>query len=40
VKHNPEQPAALEKRAQPGRVRAVILAIVVHALFFALIIVG
>jgi len=40
VKHNPEQPAALEKRAQPGRVRAVILAIVVHVLFFGFIIVG
>jgi colicin import membrane protein len=40
VKRVPETPAALEKRAQPGRVRAVILAIVVHALFFGFIIVG
>ena len=36
----PEAPAALEKRAQPGRVRAVILAVVVHALFFGFIVVG
>jgi colicin import membrane protein len=34
------QPAALEKRAQPGKVRAVILALVVHGLFFALIVFG
>jgi colicin import membrane protein len=40
VKRNPEQPAALEKRAQPGRVRAVILAVVVHVLFFGFIVVG
>jgi colicin import membrane protein len=40
VKRPPEAPAALEKRAQPGRVRAVILALVVHALFFGFIIVG
>jgi colicin import membrane protein len=40
VKRATEQPAALEKRAQPGRVRAVILALVVHALFFGFIIVG
>ncbi len=33
-------PAALEKRAQPGQVRAVILAVVVHALFFGFIVVG
>ena len=40
MKRTPEQPAALEKRAQPGRVRAVILALIVHALFFGFIIVG
>jgi colicin import membrane protein len=40
VKRPPEPPAALEKRAQPGGVRAVILALVVHALFFGFIIVG
>jgi colicin import membrane protein len=40
VKREREEPAALEKRAQPGRVRAVILALVVHALFFGFIIVG
>jgi colicin import membrane protein len=40
VKRQAEQPAALEKRAQPGRVRAVILALVVHVLFFGFIIVG
>jgi colicin import membrane protein len=40
VKRPPEPPAALEKRAQPGRVRAVILAVVVHALFFGFIIMG
>ena len=40
MKRPPEPPAALEKRAQPGRVRAVILAIIVHALFFGFIIVG
>jgi colicin import membrane protein len=40
VKRPAEAPAALEKRAQPGQVRAVILAIIVHALFFGFIIVG
>ena len=40
MKRQPEQPAALEKRAQPGKVRAVILAVVVHALFFGFIVVG
>ena len=40
MKRRPEEPAALEKRAQPGRVRAIILAVVVHAVFFALIIFG
>jgi colicin import membrane protein len=40
VKRAPEQPAALEKRAQPGRVRAIILAVAVHAVFFALIVFG
>jgi len=40
VKRQPEEPAALEKRAQPGRLRAVILAVVVHVLFFGFIVVG
>jgi len=40
VKPPPDQPAALEKRAQPGRLRAIILAVVVHAIFFALIVFG
>ena len=40
MKREREEPAALEKRAQPGRVRAVILALVVHVLFFGFIIVG
>ena len=40
MKSTPAQPAALEKRVQPGRVRAIVLAIFVHALFFGLIIVG
>lgn len=33
-------PAALEKRRQPGRIRAVFLAVMVHAAFFALIVFG
>lgn len=40
MKRRPEEPAALEKRSQPGQVRAIILAIAVHAAFFALIIFG
>ena len=40
MKPEPREPAALEKRAQPGRVRAVLLALVVHALFFGLIVFG
>ena len=40
MKRPPEQPAALEKRAQPGRVRAIILAAIVHGVFFALIVFG
>jgi len=40
VKSEPREPAALEKRAQPGRVRAILLAIVVHGLFFGLIVFG
>jgi len=35
-----EEPAALQKRRQPGRIRAFILAVVVHAAFFALIVFG
>ena len=40
MKKIPEEPAALEKRAQPGRVRAIILAVIVHAAFFAFIVFG
>jgi len=40
VKREREEPAALEKRPQPGRVRALILAVAVHAIFFALIVFG
>jgi len=35
-----ETPPALEKRRQPGRIRAIILAVAVHAIFFALIVFG
>ena len=35
-----QEPAALQKRPQPGRTRAIVLAIIVHALFFALIVFG
>jgi colicin import membrane protein len=35
-----DQPAALQKRRQPGRTRAIVLAVIVHALFFALIVFG
>ncbi|QJR14470.1 energy transducer TonB [Usitatibacter palustris] len=35
-----ETPPALEKRKQPGRIRAIILAVIVHAAFFALIVFG
>ena len=34
------EPAALEQRVQPGRLRAIFLAIAVHAAFFALIVFG
>lgn len=34
------QPAALEERAQPGRLPAIVLAVMVHALFFGFIIFG
>jgi colicin import membrane protein len=40
VKHNPPTPSALEKPRQPGGIRAVFLAIFVHAAFFALIVFG
>ena len=40
MKRDPEEPAALEKRAQPGRLRAIFLAVVVHLAFFALIVFG
>ena len=40
MKREPEEPAALEKRAQPGRLRAIFLAVVVHLAFFALIVFG
>jgi colicin import membrane protein len=35
-----DPPAHLERREQPGRVRAIILAVLVHAAFFALIVFG
>ena len=35
-----ETPPALEKRRQPGRIRAIILAVIVHAAFFAVIVFG
>jgi len=40
VKRTPEPPRALEKPRQPGRIRAIILAVMVHAAFFALIVFG
>ena len=40
MKRDRDQPAALEKRAQPGRLRAIFLAIAVHVAFFALIVFG
>ena len=40
MKGETQEPAALEKRAQPGRVRAVFLAAFVHLAFFALIVFG
>ena len=40
MKRDPEEPAALEKRAQPGRLRAIFLAVAVHLAFFALIVFG
>ena len=36
----PQEPPALERRAQPGRIRSFVLAVVVHAAFFALIVFG
>lgn len=36
----PATPPALEKRAQPGRLPAIVLAVIVHAAFFALIVFG
>ena len=36
----PPTPPSLEKRAQPGRLRAIILAVLVHGAFFALIVFG
>jgi colicin import membrane protein len=40
VKQKPAPPRALVKPPQPGRIRAVFLAILVHAAFFALIVFG
>jgi colicin import membrane protein len=40
VKQKPGTPPALEKPAQPGGIRAVVLAVLVHAAFFALIVFG
>jgi colicin import membrane protein len=39
-KRPPPSPPALEKRPQPGRLRAIILAVLVHGAFFALIVFG
>jgi len=36
----PEDPPQLVRREQPGRIRAVLLAVIVHAAFFALIVFG
>ena len=35
-----ETPPALEKRSQPGRLRAIFLAVIVHVIFFGLIVFG
>ena len=40
MKRSPETHPTLEKRRQPGRIRAFILAVSVHAVFFALIVFG
>jgi colicin import membrane protein len=40
VKRAPGPAAASEKPRQPGRIRAVILAVLVHAAFFGLIVFG
>lgn len=40
MKGEAQEPAALEKRAQPGRLRAIFLAAAVHLAFFALIVFG
>jgi colicin import membrane protein len=40
VKQKPAPPRALAKPRQPGRIRAVFLAVLVHAAFFALIVFG
>lgn len=40
MKTDAQEPAALEKRAQPGRLRSIFLAVGVHLAFFALIIFG
>jgi colicin import membrane protein len=40
VKRPPEEPPQLVRREQPGRIRAVLLALIVHAAFFALIVFG
>lgn len=40
MKATGEAPVAIEKRAQPGKLRAVFLAVAIHAAFFALIVFG
>jgi len=35
-----ETPPALQKRSQPGRLRAIVLAVIVHVVFFGLIVFG
>lgn len=36
----PEEPPQLARRGEPGRIRAILLAVIVHAAFFALIVFG
>ena len=40
MKHESDEPEALEKRTQPGRLPAILLAVAVHGAFFALIVFG
>lgn len=40
MRHDPATPPGLEKRRQPGRLRSIVLAVLVHVAFFALIVFG